>query len=152
LSGNLNDEPFALGRFFRDALSTILLEAKKMWIFVVVMVLILPLNLLPGVGNTIYTVLAISLTLFFLSFEYLGFVLVRKRQFFRDQKSYIFARKFLMLGFSCGVMVILAIPFFQLLCIPLAVIGVTRLWCEEEGLISYDSGASQMLRSEQGSH
>lgn len=152
LSGNLNDESFALGRFFRDALSTILLEAKKMWIFVVVMVLILPLNLLPGVGNTIYTVLAISLTLFFLSFEYLGFVLVRKRQFFREQKSYIFARKFLMLGFSCGVMAILAIPFFQLLCIPLAVIGVTRLWCEEEGLISYDSDPLQRLSSEQGNN
>ena len=57
-----------------------------------------------------------------------------------------------MLGFSCGVMAILAIPFFQLLCIPLAVIGVTRLWCEEEGLISYDSGASQMLSSEQGTN
>jgi hypothetical protein len=49
-------------------------------------------------------------------------------------------------------MAILAIPFFQLLCIPLAVIGVTRLWCEEEGLISYDSGASQMLSSEQGTN
>ena len=152
MSGYLNDEPFALGRFIRDALSTILLEAKKMWIFVVVMVLILPLNLLPGVGNSIYTVLAISLTLFFLSFEYLGFVLVRKRRFFREQKNYIFSRKFLMLGFSCGVMAILAIPFFQLLCIPLAVIGVTRLWCEEEGLISYDSDTSPMLSSGQGDH
>ena len=45
---------------------------------------------------------------------------------------------------------ILAIPFFQLLCIPLAVIGVTRLWCEEEGLISYDSDSSKMLSSEEG--
>jgi CysZ protein len=149
LSGNHNDETFAFGRFFRDALSTILLEAKKMWVFVVVMVLILPLNLLPGVGNTLYTVLAISLTLFFLCFEYLGFVLVRKRQFFRDQKNYIFARKFLMLGFSCGVMAILAIPFFQLLCIPLAVIAATRLWCEEEGLIVYDSDTARMLSKEQ---
>ena len=149
LSGKRNDEPFVLGRFFRDALSTVLLEAKKMWVFVMVMVLILPLNLLPGVGNTLYTVLAISLTLFFLCFEYLGFVLVRKRQFFREQKSYIFARKFLMLGYSCGVMAILAIPFFQLLCIPLAVIGVTRLWCEEEGLIRYDTDSAQMVSNGQ---
>ena len=152
LSGNINDESFSIGRFFRDALSTILLEAKKMWIFVVVMVLILPLNLLPGVGNSIYTLLAISLTLFFLCFEYLGFVLVRKRQFFREQKSYIFARKFLMLGFSCGVMVILAIPFFQLFCIPLAVIGVTRLWCEEEGLIHYDPENAQLLQTGEKAH
>ncbi len=150
LSGNLNDEPFSFRQFMRDALSTITLEAKKMWIFVVAMILILPLNLLPGVGNSIYTVLAISLTLFFLCFEYLGFVLVRKHQFFREQKNYIFARKFLMLGFSCGVMAILAIPFFQLLCIPLAVIGVTRLWCEEEGMVRLDSESFKVLHPEQG--
>jgi CysZ protein len=140
LSGNVNDELFSVGRFLQDAWQTILMEAKKMWVFVVVMILILPLNLLPGLGNTLYTILAISLTLFFLCFEYLGFVLVRKRQFFREQKKYIFARKFLMFGFSCGVMALLAIPLFQLFCIPLAVIGATRLWCEEEGLIKIEQG------------
>ena len=116
-------------------MQTVLMEAKKMSIFVVAMLLILPLNLVPGVGNGIYTILAVSLTLFFLSFEYLGFVMVRKRKFFSEQKSYIFARKFLMLGCSCGVMALLMIPFFQMLCIPLAVIGITRLWCEESGLV-----------------
>lgn len=135
LSGKVTEEAFALGRFFREAWQTLLMEAKKMWIFVVVMVFILPLNLFPGIGNSIYTVLAICLTLFFLCFEYLGFIMVRKRQFFREQKNFIFARKFLMLGFSCGVMAILAIPFFQMLCIPLAVIGATRLWCEEEDMV-----------------
>jgi len=134
-SGKITDEHFSLGRFFREAWQTILLEVKKIWVFVVIMVLIVPLNLLPGIGNSLYSLLAISLTLFFLCFEYLGFVMVRKHQFFREQKKYIFARKFLMLGFSCGVLAILAIPFMQLLCIPLAVMGMTRLWCEEEGLV-----------------
>jgi CysZ protein len=140
LSHVANDEPFAFKRFCSDALNTLLMEVKKMWLFVMAMIVILPLNLLPGVGNSIYTVLAVSLTLFFLSFEYLSFVMVRKRQFFKEQKNYIFRRKFLMLGFSCGVMAILAIPFFQLLCIPLAVVGITRLWCEEEGLVGIERG------------
>ncbi len=148
LSGDVNDERFSASRFLKDALQTILMEAKKMWLFVVVMLLILPLNLLPGIGNSIYTLLAISLTLFFLCFEYLGFVLVRKHQFFREQKSYIFSRKFLMLGFSCGVMALLAIPFFQLFCIPLAVIGATRLWCEDEGLVKRDHDAVQVVSNQ----
>ncbi len=141
LSGQAHDEPFSLAQFARDALQTLLMEIKKMWIFVVVMILILPLNLLPGIGNSLYTVLAVGLTLFFLCFEYLSFVMVRKRHFFKEQKNYIFSRKFLMLGFGCGVMALLAIPFMQLLCIPLAVIGVTRLWCEEAGIVRIDSGA-----------
>jgi CysZ protein len=147
LTGTANDEPFLLRQFLRDALQTIILEAKKMWIFVVVMVLILPLNLIPGFGSAIYTVLAISLTLFFLCVEYLGFVMVRKRQFFREQKSYIFSRKFLMLGFGCGVMAVLAIPFFQLCCIPLAVVGATSLWCEEEGLVEIEPATSAAVDS-----
>ena len=149
LGGATNDESFSLGQFFRDAGKTILMEAKKMWVFVVVMVLILPLNLLPGIGNSIYTVLAISLTLFFLCFEYVSFVMVRKRQFFREQKNYIFARKFLMLGFSCGVMAMLAIPFFQLLCIPLAVIGATRIWCEQQCVVENEHAAVQMTNPDQ---
>lgn len=147
LSGSVNNEKFSVSRFLHDALQTILMEAKKMWVFVVAMIIILPLNLLPGIGNSIYTILAVSLTLFFLCFEYLGFVLVRKRQFFREQRRYIFSRKFLMLGFSCGVMALLAIPFFQLFCIPLAVIGATRLWCEEEGLIKHDQASADMMKT-----
>jgi uncharacterized protein involved in cysteine biosynthesis len=44
-------------------------------------------------------------------------------------------------------MVILAIPFFQLLCIPLAVVGATRIWCEEEGLVRFDQETGEMLQS-----
>jgi CysZ protein len=134
LTGKSTDETFSPGQFLGDAWRTMLMEAKKMSIFVVAMVLILPLFFNDTATTEIYTVLAISLTLFFLSFEYLGFVMVRKRLFFSEQKNYIFARKFLMLGFSCGVMALLLIPFFQMLCIPLAVIGITRLWCEESKL------------------
>ncbi len=142
------DVPFTLGRFLSDATKTVLMEAKKMAIFVVVMLLILPLNLLPGIGNVIYTVLAVSLTLFFLCFEYLSFVMVRKQQFFGAQQRYIFARKFLMFGFGCGVMALLAIPFMQMLCIPLAVIGATSLWCEDAGLVVLDRGAVAAVSGE----
>ena len=88
-----------------------------------------------------------SLTLFFLCVEYLGFVMVRKRLFFGEQRRFIMTRKFLMLGFGTGVMAVLSIPFFQFLCIPLAVIGATRLGCEEEGLIPLRSATEGGLSS-----
>jgi CysZ protein len=139
--GAASDQPFALGRFCHDAWQTILLEVKKLSLFVVVMLLILPLNLLPAIGSLIYSVLSIGLMLFFLCFEYLSFVMVRKQLFFAEQRRYIMTRKFLMLGFSCGVLVLLAIPLLQLFCIPLAVIAATRLWCEESGLSGSEPGA-----------
>ncbi|MBW2450752.1 MAG: EI24 domain-containing protein [Deltaproteobacteria bacterium] len=143
LRDRLNSEPFVLKQFLSDAWQTLLLEAKKMLVFVVVMLAILPLNLVPLAGNSLYTICAISLTLFFLCIEYLSFTMVRQRQYFKEQYQFIISHKLLMLGFGLGVMAILAIPFLQLLCIPLAVIGATRLWCEEEGL------AKPSLASEQ---
>jgi CysZ protein len=140
MTGQPNDEPFRFGQFVKDAGQTVLLEVKKMSLFVIAMLLILPLNFLPGLGNGIYTLLAVSLTISFLCVEYFGFTMVRKRLFFREQRRFIFARKFLMIGFGTGVLATLAIPFFQFLCIPLAVIGATRLWCEEEGLVEQLSG------------
>ena len=134
LTGKEADEAFSLRRFLGDMGKTLLMELKKMWVFVVAMLLILPLNLLPGLGSALYTILAVMLTLFFLSVEYLSFIMVRKRQFFNEQRRFISGRKFLMLGFGCGVMVLLAIPFLQFFCIPLAVIAATRLWCDEQGL------------------
>lgn len=131
ITGVGDDAPFSLRMFFQDALRTLVVEIKKISVFVVLMLFLLLLNLIPGIGSVLYSVLAIMLTLFFLVVEYMGFVFSRKRMSFGDQRRYIFFRKSTMLGFGTGVLVLLAIPFLQFVCIPLAVISATRLWCED---------------------
>ncbi len=131
LLGESAEEPFALGAFFRDMGRIWLVEIKKMACFVLVMAALLLLNLLPLVGSLLYGFLSVLLTLFFLAWEYLGFVHERKRQSFREQRQYLMRRKGLVLGFASGVLLMLAIPFMQLFCIPVAVVGATLLWCEE---------------------
>jgi len=127
LTGTPNDEPFVFKVFLKDALRTVMDESKKIIIFVVLMLLLLPLNLIPG-GTLPYSVLSISLTIFFLVVEYTGYVFSRKHLTFRDQRRFIFSQKFLMLGFGTGIMGVLAVPFLQFLCIPLGVVGATQLW------------------------
>lgn len=125
-------EPFSLRAFGRDMLRVWSVELKKMSLFVVAMLLLLLLNFLPVVGNLLYGVLAVLLTLFFLALEYFAFVHERKKRDFRYQRQYLMQRKQLVLGFAVGVLLMLAIPFLQLVCIPLAVAGATLLWCEEK--------------------
>ena len=91
------------------------------------MVFLLPINLLPG-GSLPYSVLTVLLTVFFLVVEYTGYVYYRKHMTFRDQRRFIFSQKFLMLGFGTGVMGVLAVPLLQFFCIPLGVVGATKLW------------------------
>ena len=118
------------GHFWRDARQSFLVEIKKMAVFVAGMLLLFSLNLLPGIGSLIYAVLAPLFTLFFLVVEYLAFVLMRKQMSFAEQRRYIFRHPLLMAGFGCGVFCVLAIPFLQFFCIPFAVVGATRLWCD----------------------
>jgi CysZ protein len=127
LTGLSSEEPFVFKIFLRDAMQTVMDESKKIIIFVLLMLLLLPLNLLPG-GSLPYSVLSILLTVFFLVVEYTGYVFSRKHQTFRDQRHFIFANKFIMLGFGTGVMGVLAVPFLQFFCIPLGVVGATQLW------------------------
>mgnify|MGYP001190502551 CR=1 FL=1 len=136
LTNTKNEEPFSLAVFGRDATKSLLDEVKKLAVFVAVMLVVLPLNLVPVFGSALYAVLATAVTLYFLSVEYLSFTMTRKRLDFREQRRFIANRKRLMLGFSCGVLLLLAIPMVQLMCIPMAVIGATRLWCEEQGVIA----------------
>jgi len=132
LTGIINEEPFVFKIFLKDALQTVMDESKKIFIFVILMLLLLPLNLIPG-GTLPYSILSVLLTVFFLVVEYTGYVFYRKHLTFHDQRRFIFSQKFLMLGFGTGIMGVLAVPFLQFLCIPLGVVGATQLWHDRSG-------------------
>jgi len=127
LTGIPNNERFSIRIFLRDSVNSVVDESKKISIFVILMVLLLPLNFVPG-GSLPYSVFTVLLTVFFLVVEYTGYVFYRKHLTFRDQRRFISSEKFLMLGFGTGVMGVLAVPFLQLCCIPLGVVGATQLW------------------------
>lgn len=132
LTGPPTEEPLTFGGVLRDAGRSLVVEARKMLGFVLAMVLLLLFNLLPGIGSVLYAVGSLLLTLVFLAWEYLSFVHERKQLNFSMQYGYLRERKLLLLGFATGVLALLAIPFVQLLCIPLAVIAATMLWCEDQ--------------------
>ncbi len=128
--GRPADERFSVGRFWKEGKHAIIVEVKKLSVFIVCMLLLFAINLIPGIGSIIYAVLAPIFTLFFLVVEYMAFVLMRKQLSFSEQRRYITKRPVLMTGYACGVFCLLAIPFLQFFCIPLAVVGATLLWCD----------------------
>lgn len=128
--GSLPEQRFTLGRFWKEAKHALFVECKKLSLFIVIMLLLLAINLIPGIGSLIYAVLAPAFTLFFLVVEYMAFVLMRKQLSFAEQRRYIFKRPIMMLGFGFGIFCVLAIPLVQFFCIPLAVVGATLLWCD----------------------
>ncbi len=128
ISGQSPAEPFILRRFLRDAGRTLVEESKKILVFLAGMGLLLLLNLVPVVGTMLYAGLSVLWTVVFLAVEYTGYIASRKRMGFSAQRRYLLERKLLMLGFGCGLLCLLAIPFLQFLCIPFGVVAATRLW------------------------
>ena len=141
LTGIPNEEVFVFKVFLKDAMHTVMDESKKIIIFIILMVFLLPLNLFPG-GSLPYSILSVLLTIFFLVVEYTGYIFYRKHLTFQDQRRFISSQKFLMLGFGSGVMGVLAVPFLQFFCIPLGVVGATQLWHDlsEVGITKPDAG------------
>lgn len=128
--GRKPDERFSVGRFWKEGKHALIVEIKKLSVFIFCMLILLAINFVPGIGSLIYAVLAPIFTLFFLVVEYMAFVLMRKQLTFTEQRRYISQKPVLMTGFACGVFCLLAIPFVQFFCIPLAVVGATLLWCD----------------------
>lgn len=129
MTGHLINEPFVLGQFVKDVWRVVLDEVRKMSVFVVLMLVALLFNFLPGVGSLIYAVLSVGLTLYFLIIEYTGYVFSRKHMGFRDQRKFITQNRLGSLGFAVAVMCMLFIPFVQFLTIPIAVVAATQLCC-----------------------
>jgi len=125
-----DDSKFSLTQFVKESHNAIIVEIKKLTLFVIGMGLLLLINFIPGIGSLIYAVLAPALTLTFLAIEYMAFVLMRKQMTFAAQRRYVFNHPIMMFGFACGVFLMLMIPFVQFFSIPLAVVGATMLWCD----------------------
>jgi len=129
LTGHMSDEPFSLKRIVKDLWRVMRDEIRKMLIFVVLMIVALLFNLLPGVGSLIYTIISGGLMLYFLIIEYTGYVFSRKHQGFKEQRLFIASNRLSSLGFALAVMCMLFIPFVQFLTIPMAVVAATQLCC-----------------------
>jgi len=126
LHGSAQGVPFSLAGIGRVLID----ESKKMAVFILLMALLLLLNLIPGFGTLVYSILSFLLTVYFLVVEYTGYIFGRKGQGFKEQRTFIRGRQFMAFGFGVGVLCLLAIPLLQFFCIPFAVVGATLFWCD----------------------
>ena len=132
LNEKKDHSPFAWSTFFVEAWQTMQVEMKKIALFILGMFFLLLLNFLPVLGSLLYAILSVFWTILFLAVEYNGYVFTRRQMSFGAQRRVILSHFSLFMGFGTGVFCILAIPFMQLLCIPLGVIGATCLLHEKK--------------------
>ncbi len=127
----MENRPFSFAAFWRESRIILFTELKKISLFLFGMLVLFLLNLLPVIGSLLYGFLSIFWTILFLAVEYCSFLFARRQLSYQAQRHIVLANFALLLGFGSGLFCILAIPFFQLLCIPLGVVGATCMLLDE---------------------
>lgn len=90
--------------------------------------LLFALNFIPGVGSTVWAVVAPLWTMGWLAVEYLDGPMARHLYPFRQVRRAVMERLPLCLGFGAAVYILLWIPVLNFFFIPVAVVGGTLLY------------------------
>jgi CysZ protein len=98
-------------------------------LYLAVMLALTLLNLVPGVGTALDTILAWPATAFFVAREVMDIPLSRRRTPFVEKLRWMGRHPALLAGLGTSTMFLLAVPFLDLLVMPFAVMGGTLLYC-----------------------
>lgn len=125
------DERFLLGVLVKDILRSIKNVLLLLLLLVGVNIVLLVLNIIPVLGNVLYSVLNMAVTFFFMGFQFFDFPLERRRCTFRE-KLYITRRiPLTVAALGAAFFVMTFIPILGFLGLNLATIGATEIFSEK---------------------
>lgn len=127
------EQPFDWRIVLGDAWLSIRHSALGLGMYIVVMVLLFSLNLIPGIGSALYTVLSWTASVFFVAREMMDIPLSRRRTPFRDKLRWMSEHKALLAGLGSSCMLLLMVPLVDLVVMPVAVMGGTLLFVHLDG-------------------
>lgn len=126
---NINfDEPFSLKVIIADIVRMTLNIVKMLGILLLINILLFALNLIPVLGNLLYTVLSFMASTFFLGFQFFDFPLERRRFDFGGKLKIAWRFKFMTMGLGTGFMLTTFIPILGFLGLNMATMGATTLF------------------------
>lgn len=130
-----NEMPsLSFGKQVRSALRGIVSEIGKLAAYACVMVPLFAISILvPGAGQVVYSIVGFWLTAVYFAIDYVDWPAQRRNGGFRYRVGMVRRHMPAMLGFGCGVWLLLLIPFVNLFFMPAAVAGGTLLFLELEG-------------------
>ncbi|HEY9599187.1 MAG TPA: EI24 domain-containing protein [Cyanophyceae cyanobacterium] len=114
----------------RDMSRAILYEVKKLVLAMGVGLLLLLLNLVPGVGAVVTTVGSITLAAIIVCLDFLDAPMERRRLRFRDKLRMVFRSFPASASFSLVCLGLVSIPLLNLFTIPLCVASGTLFFCD----------------------
>ncbi len=131
-SGRTEDDSGGLGQVLQDIARSVGGALKKIALIVAVQIVILPLAILPAIGQVIYPLLASFASFVFVGWEFLDFPWDRWRWSYRQKKEFIKRHLLSTAALGLSISALLFLPVMNLALMPAAACGAT-LWALSEG-------------------
>ncbi|XXF76652.1 EI24 domain-containing protein [Myxococcaceae bacterium GXIMD 01537] len=128
LCGGGDAPPFRLGSFLRGVVTGVLHTLARIFFLLGGLAVLLPLNLIPGAGSILWTVLGSLWTMTWMAGEHLATPMTRHQYAFSQVWRALRGRWALCLGFGAGVYVLLWVPILNTFFLPVAIVGGTLLY------------------------
>ncbi|MBI3184588.1 MAG: EI24 domain-containing protein [Myxococcales bacterium] len=128
LCGGFKARPFSVQAFARGIATSLAHTAGRVAILLAGQLVLLPLNLLPGIGSILWAATGTAWTIWWLAGEYLSAPMARHLYPFSLVRKALWNRKALAIGFGCAVYALLWVPVLNFFFIPLATVGGTLLF------------------------
>ncbi|MCC6746416.1 MAG: EI24 domain-containing protein [Deltaproteobacteria bacterium] len=142
--------PFSVGRLLAGLGRTVLHELGKLGIYVSVMLPLFLLNLfVPVLGPVVFLCVGFYVTALFFAYDFMDYCMGRRAWRFGRKWAALKAHRALTLGFGSALAVALLVPVVGLLCVPMAAVGGTLLFCDLERVGAFDQahGADPLAAS-----
>lgn len=130
LTGVVNDEPFSIGVLARDIARAVGGAMKLLFLMLLCQAAALLLNLIPGIGSAVYSVVGFTISSFFLGFQFFDFPLERRRMRFRDKLRVVWAFRWPVIGVGAPVILMAFIPVVGFLGLNIASIAAASIFVE----------------------
>ncbi len=111
-----------------EALYAVVCEAKRLALIVSVFIFLLPLNFLPVVGNVVYFVLSFTWACWCGALEFTGYAADRRHMGLRRKLAILRANLAPCMGFGLATVMLMMIPFLNVLMVPVGAVGGTLLF------------------------
>lgn len=107
-------------------------ELKKLILFLGLMAVLFTLNLIPGLGSLLFSVLAWLVTCLFMAAEFLDWPLERRRRSLGEKLAFVLRLRLTGVAFGSAVLALGLVPVLNLALLPLAAVGGTLLFLERD--------------------
>jgi len=111
----------------RTYLFIIGVEFKKISFYILVQSILFIFNIIPVVGQIIYSILGGIFTIYFIGFEYVDYRLSRRLMPFKEKWNLCLVYKWRVFGYGLSVSLLLLIPLLNVVVMSIAVVGATLI-------------------------